>query len=88
LAGKWSGFVVCVMGRSVPGTKGDAIFSLLMNCAVVVDIMEEDEGNKGRGSKDGGKRVFKYVKEKPGKERSRADLLLPTKAERNLTFIS
>jgi hypothetical protein len=50
--------------------------------------MEEDEGNKGRGSKDGGKRVFKYVKEKPGKERSRADLLLPTKAERNLTFIS
>jgi hypothetical protein len=55
---------------------------------VVVEIMGEDGGEKGRGSKDGEKRVFKNAKEKPGKERSRANLLLPTKAERKLTFIS
>jgi hypothetical protein len=51
---------------------------------------DKKEVKRGEEGRDGEKRVFKYVKERQGQEGSRANLVLPTKAERENcpTFIS
>jgi hypothetical protein len=65
LAGKWSAFglVVDVMGRSVPGAKGDAIASCL-SCRAVVDT----GGDVGRGGRKREREYLSTVKAKENKE--------------------